>query len=116
MELYVGDPELNPPGSAVPVRAISIRRLFFVGDKLLASEEYDRASGAEERVDTEPLQLTFTNWSRSETEQTVAFISTDSGQSWRRFSTNIGSEGINWVVQVLRDGLPAERRCAYTAH
>jgi hypothetical protein len=116
VELYVGRPVLNPPGSAVPLREISIRRLFFIGDKLLATEDYERRSGAEERVDTEPPQLTFTNWSRSETEQTVAYISTDSGQSWRRLSTDIGFEGINWVVQLLRDGLPAERIYAYTPH
>jgi hypothetical protein len=116
VELYVGRPALNPSGAAAPIREIAIRRLFFIGDQLFATEDYQRTSGAEERVDTEPPQLTFTNWSRSDTEQTVAYISTDSGQAWRRLSTDIGFEGINWVVQLLGDGLPTERIYAYTPH
>ena len=116
IELYMGRPTLNPSGSPAPIRTISIRRLFFIGDALLASEEYQRTSGAEERVDTEPPQLTFANWSRSETERTVAFVSADAGRTWRRLSTDIGFESINWRAQRLGDGLPTERRYAYTPH
>jgi hypothetical protein len=50
--------------------------------------------------------LTYENWSRSETERTVAFISRDGGHSWERLSTNSGFEGIHWIVQSLRQGLP----------
>jgi hypothetical protein len=115
-ELYVGRPVLNPLGSATPIRDISIRRLFFIDGKLLATEDYHRTSGEEERVDTEPPQLTFSNWSRSDTEQTVAYIITNAGTSWRRLSVDIGFEGINWVVQSLSNGLPVERIYAYTPH
>ncbi len=83
---------------------------------MLASEEYERMSGREERAETEPPALTFDNWSASETERTVAFVSTDDGGSWRRLSTDIGFEGINWVSQELRDGLPVHRWFVYTPH
>ena len=90
--------------------------MFLIGDRVLASEEYERVSGREERAETEPPELTFDNWSASETERTVAFVSTDDGGSWRRLSTDIGFEGINWVSQELRDGLPAVRWYVYTPH
>ena len=116
IELYIGRATLHPRGVLPPIKAISIRRVFLVAGRVLASEEYERVSGREERVDTEPPRLTFSNWSASETEQTVAFISTDSGGSWRRLSTDIGFEGINWVARRLRDGLPADRWFLYTPH
>ena len=116
VELYIGRATLNPRGVFPPIKAISIRRVFLVASRVLSSEEYERASGREERADTEPPELTLTNWSASETERTVAFISTDDGGSWRRLSTDIGFEGINWVAQNLRDGLPADRWYLYTPH
>ena len=61
--------------------------------------------------------MTYENWSRSETEETVAFISRDEGHSWERLSTNGGFEGIHWIVQSLREGLPEVfHRWLYTHH
>jgi hypothetical protein len=116
-ELYVGLPALNPAGTSPPIKRISIRRFFLIDGRLAASQEYERASGVEERVDTEPPELTYQNWSRSETEETVAFISRDEGHSWERLSTNGGLEGIHWIVQSLREGLPELfHRWLYTHH
>jgi hypothetical protein len=116
-ELYVGLPTLNPAGSSPPIKRISIRRFFLIDGRLAASEQYERESGVEERVDTGPPELTYENWSRSETEETVAFISRDEGHSWERLSTNGGFEGIHWIVQSLRAGLPELfHRWLYTHH
>jgi hypothetical protein len=116
-ELYVGLPTLNPAGTSPPIKRISIRRFFLIDGRLAASEKYERTSGVEERVDTEPPELTYENWSRSETEETVAFISRDGGRSWERLSTNGGFEGIHWIVQSLREGLPELfHRWLYTSH
>ncbi len=116
-ELYVGLPTLNPVGTSPPIKRISIRRFFLIDGRLVASEAYERESGVEERVDTGPPELTYENWSRSETEQTVAFISRDEGHAWERLSTNGGFEGIHWVVQSLRERLPELfHRWLYTYH
>jgi hypothetical protein len=116
-ELYVGLPTLNPAGTRPPIKRISIRRFFLIDGRLAASEEYERESGVEERVDTEAPELTYENWSRSETEETVAFISRDGGDSWERLSTNGGFEGIHWIVQSLRQGFPELfHRWLYTHH
>jgi hypothetical protein len=105
-ELYVGLPTLNPAGTSPPIKRISIRRFFLIAGRPAASEEYERESGVEERADTEAPELKDENWSRSETEETVAFVSRDEGRSWERLSTNSGFEGIHWIVQSLREGLP----------
>jgi hypothetical protein len=116
-ELYVGLPTLNPAGTHPPIKRISIRRFFLIDGRVAASQEYERESGVEERVDTGPPELTHENWSRSETEETVAFISRDAGHSWERLSTNGGFEGIHWIVQSLREGLPELfHRWLYTHH
>jgi hypothetical protein len=116
-ELYVGLPRLNPAGSDPPIKRISIRRFFLVDGTLAASEKFDRESGVEERAETTAADLTYANWSRSETEHTVAFISRDQGHSWERLSTNGGFEGIHWIVQSLRAGLPEVfHRWLYTPH
>jgi hypothetical protein len=116
-ELYVGLPTLNPAGTSPPIKRISIRRFFLINGRVTASEEYERESGVEERVDTGPPELTYENWSRSETEETVAFISRDGGDSWERLTTNGGFEGIHWIVQSLREGLPEIfHRWLYTPH
>lgn len=117
VELYLGRPTLKPAGESPAIQTITIRRLFIVDGRLLASEEYTRESGAEERVDTEGPELTFTNWSTSETERTVAFLSTNKSQTWTRLSTNIGFEGFVWIAQELRAGLPRTYdRYLYTFH
>jgi len=116
-ELYVGLPTRNAAGTTPPIERISIRRFFLIDGRLAASEAYERRSGVEERVDTEAPELTDENWSRSETEETVAFVSRDNGVSWERLSTNTGFEGVHWIVQSLRDGLPELfRRWLYTHH
>jgi hypothetical protein len=116
-ELYVGLPTLNPAGTSPPIKRISIHRFFLIDGTLAASEEYERESGVEERADTGPPELTYENWSRSETEETVAFVSRDEGQSWERLSTHSGFEGIHWLVQSLREGLPELfHRWLYTVH
>jgi hypothetical protein len=116
-ELYVGLPTLNPAGTSPPIKRISIRRFFLIDGRLAASEKYERESGVEERIDTGGPELTYQNWSRSETEETVAFISRDEGRSWERMSTNGGFEGIHWIVQSLREGLPQLfHRWLYTVH
>jgi hypothetical protein len=116
-ELYVGLPTLNPAGTSPPIKRISIRRFFLIDGRLTASEEYERESGMEERADTEAPELTYENWSRSETEETVAFASRDEGRSWERLSTNVGFEGIHWIVQSMREGLPELfHRWLYTHH
>jgi hypothetical protein len=106
VELYLGLPEMNKRGASPPIRSIQIRRFFLAGDQIRASEEYERTSGREERVDTEPPRLTPDNWWNSETERTVAFISEDDGGQWTRLSTNVGVEGIWWIAEALRPGLP----------
>jgi hypothetical protein len=117
VELYLGRPALTPAGDSPPIEVITIRRLFIVDGRLLASEEYTRESGVEERVDSEGPQLTFENWSASGTERTVAFLSTDRGRSWTRLSTNVGFEGFVWIAQELRAGLPRTYdRYLYTSH
>jgi hypothetical protein len=71
----------------------------------------------EERAETTAPDLTYANWSRSQTEHTVAFISRDAGHSWERLSTDVGFEGIHWIVQSLRAGLPEVfHRWLYTPH
>ena len=117
VELYLGLPTLNPPGTSPPIKRILIHRFFLIDGALAASEEYERESGVEERVDTGPPELTYENWWRSETEETVAFVSRDEGLSWDRLSTNGGFEGIHWIVQSLRQGLPELfHRWLYTHH
>jgi hypothetical protein len=106
VELYLGLPELNKRGTAPPIRSIQIRRFFLVADQVRASEEYERESGREERVDTQPPRLTADNWWNSATERTVAFISEDDGGLWTRLSTSVGAEGIWWIAEALRPGLP----------
>jgi hypothetical protein len=116
-ELYVGLPTLNPAGTSPPIKRISVRRFFLIDGRLAASEQYERESGVEERVDTDPPELTYENWSRSETEETIAFISRDGAGSWERLSTNGGFEGIHWIVQSLQEGLPELfHRWLYTHH
>jgi hypothetical protein len=116
-EVYVGLPTLNPAGASPPIKRISVRRFFLIDGRLAASEAYERESGVEERADTGPPALTYENWSRSETEETVGFVSRDQGQSWERLSTNVGFEGIHWIVQSLREGLPELfHRWLYTHH
>lgn len=81
VELYLGLPTLNPPGTSAPIKRISIRRQFLVDGGMVATEEYERASGVEERAETEAPELTSENWSQS-TEETIGFISRDEGRSW----------------------------------
>jgi hypothetical protein len=117
IELYLGLPEPNRRGSSAPIRSIQIRRFFLVGDQIRASEEYERASGREERVDTEAPILTVDNWWNSKTERTVGFISEDEGGLWTRLSTNVGFEGIWWIAESLRPGLPRTSELfLYTSH
>ena len=117
VELYVGVPTLNVPGTSPPIKAIGITRVFLVDGRPAGFDEYERASGVEERVDTKPPQLTHDNWSRSETESTVAFVSRDRGRSWERLSTNVGFEGIHWSVHALRPGTTKLfDRYLYTPH
>ena len=96
---------------------MAIRRFFFVDGRVAASEDYERTSGVEERVDIEAPQLTDDNWSVLDTETTLAYVSSDDGVSWERLSTNVGFESIIWFVQELREGLPVTfRRDLYTHH
>ena len=116
-ELYVGLPTLNAAGTSPPIKRISIRRFFLIDGRLSAHEDYERESGVEERVDTVPPELTYENWSQSKTDQTVAFISRDGGHSWERLIMDGGFEGIHWIVQSLREGLPELfHRWLYTYH
>ena len=104
IELYVGLPRQKRAGGTA-IDAIVIRRFFIVEGRVLASHEYERVSGREERVDTEPPSLTIENWSASETERTVGYLTKDDGRTWVRLSTNVGFEGIWWIAQALRPGL-----------
>ncbi len=106
VELYVGLPVLSRPGSSPPISRISIQRHFLIDDIPAGFDAYERTSGEEERVDTQPPQLTFENWSRSDTEATVAFVSWDRAASWERLSINMGWEGVHWISQALRPGTP----------
>ena len=117
VELYVGLPVRNRPGASPPIARVSIQRHFLIDDVPAGFDTYERVSGQEERVDTEAPQLTFENWSRSETEATVAFVSWDNAASWERLSTNVGWEGVHWIVQALRPGTPVIfHRFLYTDH
>jgi hypothetical protein len=117
VELYVGLPVLNAPGVSPPIARIAIQRHFLLDGRSVAVETYERASGVEERAETEPPQLTHENWAESETEQTAAFVSTDDGRTWNRLSTDIGFERINWNVHALRAGVPLVlQRSVYTPH
>ena len=116
VELSVGLPTRNPPGASPLIQAISIQRFFIVDGQMLASKQYERLSGREERAESEPPQLTIANWSEM-SERTVAFLSDNNGRAWKRLSTDVGFEGINWIVQTLREGLPEEQRWfLYTPH
>lgn len=116
-ELYVGLPTLNAAGASPPIERIAIRRFFLIDGRLAASEAYERESGVEERVDTAPPELTYENWSRSDTGETAAFVSRDEGRSWERVSIDSGFEGIHWIVQAVREGLPEIfHRWLYTHH
>jgi hypothetical protein len=117
VELYLGLPEWSPRGTWPPIKSITIRRFFFVNGQPLASEQYERVSGREERVDTQPPELTVDDWSASETERTVGFVSEDEGRSWTRLSIDVGFEGIWWIAQALRSGLPRTyEHYLYTFH
>lgn len=117
IELYLGLPELHRRGASPPIRSIQIRRFFLVGDQIRASDEYERRSGREERVDTEPPRLTVDNWWNSGTDRTVAFVSEDEGGLWTRLSTSVGAEGIWWIAEALRPGLPhTSELFLYTPH
>ena len=116
VELYVGLPVQKRPGEQ-SIDSIVIRRFFIVDGRVLASEKYDRVSGKEERAETEPPSLTVDNWYASETERTVGFLSTDRGRTWNRLSTDVGFEGIWWIAQALRPGLPRTfEQYLYTHH
>jgi len=117
VELYIGLPTLNARGSTPPIARISIQRHLLVDGRPAGFETFDRVSGAEERADTEPPQLSYANWSRSDTEQTAGFVSRDAGQSWERLTVDVGSEGINWMAHALRPGMPLTfHRFLYTSH
>jgi len=117
IEVYAGLPVVNGTGAVPPIARISIQRHFLIDDRVAGFDSYERVSGQEERVDTEPPQLTDDNWSRSETERTVAFVSRDRGRSWERLSINVGFEGVHWIVQALRPGTPVVfHRYLYTTH
>jgi hypothetical protein len=117
VELYVGLPVLNAPGSSPPIARISIQRHFLIDDRPAGFDAYERVSGQEERAETEPPELTYDNWSRSDTERTVAFVSGDNAGSWERLSTNVGFEGVHWIAQALRPGTPVIfHRFLYTTH
>ena len=116
VELYVGLPRQKQSGAA-SIESIVIKRFFIVDGRVLAGHEYDRVSGREERAETAPPSLTVDNWSASETECTVAFLSRDRGRTWERLSTNVGFEGIWWIAQALRPGLPRTfEQYLYTHH
>jgi len=117
IELSVGWPTRNAAGMSPAIEHVAIRRFFFVDGRVAASQDYERTSGVEERVDLEGPQLTDANWSVLDTETTLAYISSDDAVSWERLSTNIGFESIIWFVQALREGLPVTfRRDLYTHH
>ena len=117
VELYLGLPEMNRRGASPPIKSIQIRRFFLVGDQVRASEEYERTSGREERADTEAPGLTVDNWWNSATDRTVAFITEDEGGLWTRLSTSVGFEGIWWIAESLRTGLPhTSELFLYTPH
>lgn len=116
VELYVGLPRQKQSGAA-SIESIVIKRFFIVDGRVLAGHEYDRVSGREERAETAPPSLTVDNWSASETECTVAFLSRDRGRTWERLTTNVGFEGIWWIAQALRPGLPRTfEQYLYTHH
>ena len=117
IELSVGWPTRNARSVTPPIQHVAIRRFFLVDGRLAASEDYERTSGVEERVDTAAPELTDDNWSVRATETTLAFVSSDDGASWERLSTNVGFETTIWVVQLLREGMPVMfRRDLYTHH
>jgi photosystem II stability/assembly factor-like uncharacterized protein len=117
VELYLGLPVWNAPAATPAMASVTIRRFFIVGGRMLASEQYERVSGREERAETAPPELSADNWSASETERTVGFLGTDQGRSWTRLSTNVGFEGIWWIAQALRPGLPRTfEQYLYTHH
>ena len=117
VELSIGLPTFNSLEREPPIARISIHRHYLVDGKPVAFEKYDRASGVQERAETEAPQLTHDNWAESETELTVGFVSFDRGLTWHRLITDIGFEGINWNVHALREGLPlVSRRFLYTPH
>jgi hypothetical protein len=117
VELYAGLPTRDPQGAPGAIARIAIIRHFFVDGHLLAKEAYERASGVEERVETEPPTLTVDNWWHSDTEQTAAYHRRAPGADWERLVVDGGVEGISWRVVALRDGLPVRlRRYLYTSH
>jgi hypothetical protein len=117
IELSVGWPARNAQGITPSIKHVAIRRFFLVDGHVAASEDFERTSGVEERVDTAAPELTDDNWSVLDTETTLAFVSSDDGTSWQRLSTNVGFETTIWLVQGLREGLPVLfLRELYTHH
>jgi hypothetical protein len=117
IELSVGWPTRNAQRVSPPIKHVAIRRFFLVDGRVAASQDFERTSGVEERVDIEAPQLTDDNWSELETETTVAFVRSDDGSSWERLSTSVGFETTIWFVHTLRKGLPVSfRRDLYTHH
>src|SRR4051812_2873656 len=58
IELSVGWPTRNAAGMSPAIEHVAIRRFFFVDGRVAASQDYERTSGVEERVDLEGPQLT----------------------------------------------------------
>jgi hypothetical protein len=90
--------------------------VFLYRGRILASEEYFRASGAEEHVDVEPPQLNESNWFQTSVE-TLGFLSLDGGVTWYWLNADVGFEGIDWYITRLVKGLPqAWEFYLYTYH
>jgi hypothetical protein len=106
VELYLGLAALNEPGTSPTIRSIAIQRVFFVDGQPLATQEFERTSGEEERVDSGAPELEPDNWFQSDNEKTLGFLSHTKGASWERLATNVGFEGVWWVAETLQPGTP----------
>jgi hypothetical protein len=106
----------RPFGSRAPYDSIQLCALFVRGGHVLAVDQFSRATGVEERVDTEAPTLDEKNWFDVQ-EQTIGYFSLDKGATWKRITLDVGFEGYLWTIRTLSDGMPEDwNHYLYTAH
>jgi len=105
IEMFLGKSFESPADSGPPIDSIRISRLFVRGERLIAVHTFSRASGVAEHVELEPPRLDETNWYVT-SDQTLGFLSFDSGHSWFRLCVDTGFEGLDWRIWRLGDPSP----------
>jgi hypothetical protein len=102
VEIFIGIPtylkETSPEGATID--SIHISKYTFDNMRLIATEEFDRASDVEEHVDLPPDALDKETWWDTDDEP-IGFLSLDAGKTWQRLTINEGFEGMKYLIQTL---------------